>query len=240
MALRTADAVIFDLFGTLIENLDLGEFEGMLSEMARVLLLPASAFISQWNNTWEKRVIGVFPTLEADIEHVCQVLQTEPDRGVVLRASEIRKAFARRVLKPREDALDMLAAFKESGCKTGLISNCAADLPSVWPGTAMARLVDVPVFSCSVGIRKPHPEIYRLACERLGSLPEKCVYVADGNEGELNGASQVGMRPVLFDGPDKDPYDEGRERREWRGTTISSLKDVLRVFRYTESGVQRS
>ena len=43
---------------------------------------------------------------------------------------------------------------------------------------------------------KPDPEIYNLACERLGISPTKTVFVGDGGFDELQGATAVGMRPV--------------------------------------------
>ncbi len=94
-------AVIFDLFGTLVESLSRREFEGMLSEMASVLSVPSQDFIRLWNDTWEKRRIGVFPTLNADIEHICRHLDAHPRDGRVSKAAEIRAAFARRTLSRR-------------------------------------------------------------------------------------------------------------------------------------------
>ena len=43
---------------------------------------------------------------------------------------------------------------------------------------------------------KPGPEIYNLACKRLGISPTKTVFVGDGGFDELQGAAEVGMRPV--------------------------------------------
>ncbi len=224
-------AVIFDLFGTLVESLSSREFEHMLSEMASVLSVPSRDFIRLWNDTWEKRRIGVFPTLNADIEHICRLLDARPQEGQVSKAAEIRAAFARRILKkPRDDAAQMLTLLKESGYKTGLISNCAAEIPRVWPEAPLAALIDVPIFSCSVGLRKPDRQVYLLASKRLAMPPRKCVYVADGSERELTGASQAGMHAVLFRGPDEDPYDEGQDRREWLGPTVFTLGEIPKLL----------
>ncbi|HEY8030652.1 MAG TPA: HAD family hydrolase, partial [Gaiellaceae bacterium] len=53
-------------------------------------------------------------------------------------------------------------------------------------------------FSSAVGLRKPDPQIYRLACERLGVEPHESVFVGDGGNDELAGAERVGMRAVLI------------------------------------------
>lgn len=224
-------AVIFDLFGTLVESLSRREFEPMLSEMASILSLPNQEFIRLWNESWEKRRIGVFQTLNADIEHVCQLLDARPRDAQVSRAAQIRVAFARRILaKPRDDAMQTLTVLKESGYRIGLISNCAADIPQAWPNTPLASLVEVPIFSCSARLKKPDPEVYVLASERLRLPPQKCVYVGDGSELELTGASRAGMHAMLFRGPDEDPYDEGLDRKQWRGPTVSSLGEIPRLL----------
>ncbi len=224
-------AVIFDLFGTLIESLSRGEFERMLSEIANVLSVSSQDFVRLWNDTWEKRRIGAFPTLKADVEHICRLLDTGPRDDNISKAAEMLVASTRRILThPRNDAANTLTALRQSGYRIGLISNCAADTPQAWPGTPLSALVDVPVFSCSVGLRKPDRQVYLLASERLATPPRKCVYVADGSERELTGASQAGMHAVLFRGPDEDPYDEGQDRREWLGPTVFSLGEIPKLL----------
>ena len=146
-------------------------------------------------------------------------------------AAELAKTFVRHVLdKPRDTAVQTLTLLKDAGLKTGLVSNCAANVPSVWPRTPLARLVDVPIFSCSVCLKKPDLETYFLACRRLRVQSRNSLYVADGNEHELTGASQAGLTPVLFRGSDEDPYDEGHDRKTWRESTVSVLLDVLNLI----------
>jgi putative hydrolase of the HAD superfamily len=221
-------AVVFDLFGTLVENLRRAEFERMLSQMARLVLVSEKGFVRLWNDTWDERSKGVFSSLEADIQHLCTLMNARPDAARISEAAELAKIFARQVLdKPRDTTLETLAFLKDSGLSTGLISNCAANVPSVWAETLFARLVDVPVFSCSVGLKKPDPEIYFLACRLLRVQPRNALYVADGNEHELTGASKAGLTPVLFRGPDEDPYDEGHDRKTWQGPKVTSLSEIL-------------
>ena len=67
---------------------------------------------------------------------------------------------------------------------------------AAWPACSIRNLVDAAVFSCDVGLLKPDPEIYCLACRRLEVSPEDCLFVGDGSSDELNGASGVRMRPL--------------------------------------------
>jgi putative hydrolase of the HAD superfamily len=100
--------------------------------------------------------------------------------------------------RPRPEAIPILRYLHERGLATGLITVCSEDLQLVWEQTPLAPLIDVAVFSSAVGLRKPDPQIYRLACERLGVEPHESVFVGDGGNDELAGAERVGMRAVLI------------------------------------------
>ncbi len=231
MATENHRAVFFDLFGTLIQNLRRREFELVLAEVAATICLPGPNFIRLYYETHEKRSTGSFGSLEGDIEHVCHRLGARPDPSVVSEAAETLRTFARTILtRYRSDALETLALLKEFGYKTGLISNCTAMVPSVWGQTDLGALIEDPIFSCSVGVKKPAREIYFLACKVVSARPDQCFYVADGNEKELTGASLAGMHPILFLGPDQDAYDEGLDRKEWKGPVISELKEILNMM----------
>jgi putative hydrolase of the HAD superfamily len=95
----------------------------------------------------------------------------------------------------------------------------------------MDGLVDVLVFSSEVGLRKPDPRIYLLACRGLGVAPTDCVFVGDGNHRELSGAAAVGMTSVLI----IDPAEEGEMLRmdaeTWDGPTIFSVPEVRTLLR---------
>ena len=43
--------------------------------------------------------------------------------------------------------------------RTALVTNCAPDVPVLWPSTVFADLFDVTIFSCQVGYMKPEKEI---------------------------------------------------------------------------------
>ncbi|HOE35350.1 MAG: HAD family phosphatase [Chloroflexi bacterium] len=59
------------------------------------------------------------------------------------------------------------------------------------------EVVDDIVISAEEGLVKPEPEIYLLSARRLGTQPERCVFVDDLPE-NIRAAERVGMRGVLF------------------------------------------
>ena len=73
-------AVIFDLFGTLVDNFSRGDYEKTLTEMATVLGAPPDGFIRLWADTFNLRSTGVFHSAEACVEHICQELHVPVNR----------------------------------------------------------------------------------------------------------------------------------------------------------------
>jgi len=227
-------AVIFDLFGTLVDDFSFTEYQRMLSEMAVAVSVAREDLERLWVDTFEARTKGRFATIEANIEHICVALGVNANADQVKAAATTRRDFTRRSLAPKPDAVQTLARLKASGYKTGLISDCSPEVPALWLDTPFARLVDVPIFSAAVGIKKPDPRIYDLACERLGVNPQDCLYVGDGSSRELTGASQVGMHAVLISVAYEEVFDSydayRREARDWKGPVISTLNDVLTML----------
>jgi epoxide hydrolase-like predicted phosphatase len=60
------------------------------------------------------------------------------------------------------------------------------------------ELTELIVYSHEVGMTKPDPRIYELACARLGVRPEETVFLDDTEE-MVDGARAVGMQALLFE-----------------------------------------
>ena len=99
-----------------------------------------------------------------------------------------------RGMKPSEPMVAAVRAARDSGIRTGLVSNSWST--SHYDGALLAELFDAVVISAEVGLHKPEPEIYLLASKRLGVEPEQCVFLDDLRE-NCAGAEAVGMRAIL-------------------------------------------
>jgi putative hydrolase of the HAD superfamily len=219
-------AVIFDLFGTLVDDFvtSVGQ---MHTDFAAALEMPSEQLMQHWRQISEMRTIGVFQTVEASIEYVCGIIGVRATAEQITKAVEIRIQYTKRALEPRLNAIATLMQLKNAGHKIGLISNCSIEIPIVWPETEFADLIESPIFSSRERVKKPDPRIYRLACERLGVIPEHCLYIADGENHELAAAAQVGLHPVLLRNLSRDNGAELlREAREWRGDVVCALSEV--------------
>jgi putative hydrolase of the HAD superfamily len=220
-------AVIFDLFGTLVDDF-VSATAPMNAEMATALNVPYDQFKLRWGQASGLRIIGEFQTVESSIEYICRLMGVHPTTEQMAKAVEIRLRYIRQALAPRSDAITTLVRVKRDGYRIGLLSNCSIEIPILWPETEFADLVESPVFSARVRLRKPDPRIYHLTCERLGVMPEASLYVADGENHELTAAAAVGLHPVLIRTPAQESRGElHREAKEWQGRTISTLLEVL-------------
>lgn len=225
-------AVILDLFGTLIPNMSLSEHRSVLTRMANVLSAPPDDFVQLWFDTFNERSTGIFQSPDDNVEYICRTLGVSVNETKVNRATQIRFDYSVRSMVPRSDAIETLSRLKYEGCKTGLISDCSAEVPAIWKYTPFVKLIDVAIFSCLVGVKKPDPRIYQLTANQLGIEPQKCLYIGDGSSQELTGASQVGMQAVLLRLPDDEDADAHRiGSEEWHGPVISSLREIVTLMR---------
>jgi len=73
---------------------------------------------------------------------------------------------------------------------------------------------------------KTDSKIYKLMCEQLKLKPQDCLYIGNGDNNELDGASQVGINAIRILYPnDVDPYH--LTKIKWNGDEISTLKEIL-------------
>jgi putative hydrolase of the HAD superfamily len=99
-----------------------------------------------------------------------------------------------RGMKPSEPMVAAVRAARDSGIRTGLVSNSWST--SHYDRALLAELFDAVVISAEVGLHKPQPEIYLLASKRLGVEPERCMFIDDLRE-NCAGAQAVGMTAIL-------------------------------------------
>ena len=226
----TIRAVIFDFFGTLVDDF-VASTGQMTPDLATALNAPHDQFVELWRKTSNLRIDGTFQSVETALENVCAAIGVQPTAEEMTKAVEIRLNQIRRALNPKPDAIATLQALKQSGYKIGLLSNCSIEIPILWPESPLTQFVDSAVFSSREHLKKPDPRIFDLACKRLGEIPQQCLYVADGENHELSVARSIGLRPVLIRNFSANlRKDLFREAREWEGLAISSLSEVLNVL----------
>lgn len=122
----------------------------------------------------------------------------EDDAAGLARAVYDQFGFAGR-WRPYTDVPPEFRRLRDAGIKVGIISNWDTRLAGLLDGIGLGDLVDTVVCSASVGMHKPDPRIFELACERLGVTPALSAHVGDHMYADVAGARAAGMTPVLIE-----------------------------------------
>ena len=188
-------AVLFDLFETLVTQ----KYSDRPSEQSFVdkLGLDLDDVRAWWGDSARDRMIGKFATYREMLSALCGSLEVSVESATIEEMSRDRLRRKREYLLGVEaEMLQALSQLRANGWTIGIISNATPDEVAYWPECPLRDVVDDAVFSCQIGYMKPDPKIYNLACDRLGIVPTKAVFVGDGGFDELQGAAAVGMRPI--------------------------------------------
>lgn len=90
----------------------------------------------------------------------------------------------------------VLAELKQRGYVTAILSNGSpAMLADAVAGSELGSFLDHILSVEEVGVFKPHPSVYQLACDRLG-LPASAIAFLSSNAWDAHAASAFGMRVV--------------------------------------------
>ena len=223
--------MLFDLFGTLVDNFNQDEHESVLAEMASVINIPQEEFQRVWRDTFMDQITGVHPSPHHSIRYICQQVNTTVDDATIEEAVRISLDYTLHSVKPRSDTIVTLKKLQSLRLKTGLISDCTGDIPMVWEQSPFTGIFNATVFSCEVLSKKPDPEMYNIATRRLGVRPQECIFVGDGGSGELTGAKKLGMLPILIRDPGEGEYHFMEREDDWNGLRISYLREVLNLVK---------
>lgn len=118
--------------------------------------------------------------------------------GGLFRKLSIKKLTLRPYVPP------LLRRLRESGCKTGVVSNTEAILTrfdlSCFPAL---RDIDIVLLSSEVGIKKPDPGIFNHALKDLGCGANTAVFIGDNLTEDISGAKAVGMKTIYLSNDDE-------------------------------------
>lgn len=81
----------------------------------------------------------------------------------------------------------------------GVISDWGSSLDQILTGLGLDRYLDFVLASGAVGLAKPDPELYRLACSRAEVEPAAAVMIGDSLRADVEGARAAGLTGILLD-----------------------------------------
>ena len=98
------------------------------------------------------------------------------------------------------DMIDWLAALRDAGFKTALLSNMHADMALKLRGSfEWPRQLDYVVLSCEVRLIKPDPAIYQRCVAGLQLAPAETCFI-DDRQVNVDAARGTGLTALLFQG----------------------------------------
>lgn len=82
--------------------------------------------------------------------------------------------------------------------------------------------IDFTFISGDLGLRKPDPEIYKVALKEMQAQPWDCIFI-DDHPARVDAAIKLGITSILFN----------REKHTYRGLQIGSFLDLLKMLGVT-------
>jgi epoxide hydrolase-like predicted phosphatase len=191
------EAVIFDVGGVLVESpfaaalrwgarwdLPMEAFEILYAEYSAVPGLGDAIPLWHQVETGSARLQDFLEMVQAQF---VEVLPSDHP-GLSLTADDFNP-FAEASLHP--EMVDCARALSDSGRVVSILTNNVHEWRQWRQLVPIDLFVDV-VDSCEVGLRKPDPAIYRLACERARISPERALFV-DDHAANVEAARALGL-----------------------------------------------
>ncbi len=193
-------AAIFDIGGVLTSSPVIAIREYAMRELVDYAVL--GPMIGDHDLAWSR-----WERSELSLQQFIQQFETEGlERGIKVSAQGIMDA-AFGTQSVREEMVGVVR-YLRGRVKLGCITNNVAreDAESRPRAIVLEDLFDHVIESSIVGIRKPDPRIYHMACEALSVQPHEAVFLDDIGA-NLKGARAVGMMTIKVN-PDLGAIDE--------------------------------
>lgn len=98
-----------------------------------------------------------------------------------------------------EGFVPAMAELRAAGVKTAIVSNSEGMLDRLFVTLGIDGCFDALIDSGRVGVEKPDPAIFRIACERTGTTLGRSLHLGDTYATDVVGARNAGMATALID-----------------------------------------
>ncbi len=122
------------------------------------------------------------------------------DRQLEVEAAAAFYKPANRILRRNRHVLEKL---KHAGLKLGILSNFYGNIDTLCREYSFSPHLDIILDSAVIGIKKPDPRLFALACERLKLPAHEIAFVGDSFERDIVPAKILGMKTFWLVGDRK-------------------------------------
>jgi 2-haloacid dehalogenase len=187
----TPTAVVFDLFGTLLDI-------ASLREAAAAVTPDAAAFVASWREkqiayAFASAIMGIHEDFDAVTGHALRYAAAK--HGVTLDNAGVRRLVAAwENVTAYPDAVPALQALGARGVRCAVLTNgTPATAAAAIANAGIAALLDVTLSVESAGVFKPDPLVYALATAHYGVAAGQLLFVTS-NGWDATGAAAFGLR----------------------------------------------
>ena len=186
--------ILFDLWGTLVYNVPhLGRAE--YEALSRRIGQPTDEIWHRWSALSTEALRGEIKSGEERARRILTELGAPLDMAGPMADFEYQNRSGEVHFFP--GVPEMLAELQRRGYQTCLISNCNYLTPPVVERLKIPEMLNAVILSCQVGLIKPEVAIYELGAQKLKLNTEDCLFVGDGGDSELDGATAAGCQVAL-------------------------------------------
>ncbi|MQA02876.1 MAG: hypothetical protein GEV07_09190 [Streptosporangiales bacterium] len=131
------DALLFDLFGTLVPVAPALSWPEQMRLLAEPLGMPTDEFAAGYGALTRDRMTGACTVTES-IRQICASACVAVDETQLAAAVAAREEMLRKWLVPRPATLPALDRLRAAGVPLALVSDASSDAAQLWPDTPMA------------------------------------------------------------------------------------------------------
>ncbi len=138
---------------------------------------------------------------------------------------------AKEHIRPYPDAVRALAALSATDLRRGVVTNGLTVKQAeklVRLGLERAFSPNAIFISEEMGVAKPHPKIFSIACESLSIPPSEALYVGDNPAKDIDPAHEAGLHTCLRRGEGRHGEEAAVHEPEFTVDTLDELVTILK------------
>ncbi len=112
------------------------------------------------------------------------------------------EAFARKEAFRPSPGIEVLSLLRKQGRRLAIVSNWDERLRRLLKDFGLLDLFEEVFIACELGIAKPDPAFFELACRSLKVLPDQALMIGDNLEEDVLAARRAGLWALFYPGGD--------------------------------------
>jgi putative hydrolase of the HAD superfamily len=203
----TIEGILFDVYDTLV-------FPSMSDEeKAFSLMPPGQAIPSAGQRTLARKAAVEFYHLNRHLPRALSDIREfwrryfdcyleslgigDPGRTIAAAMADWSRDPAGYTVTP--GSFELLTGLRRKGYRVGMLSNWDVSLPQFCREIGFTpEMATMILASDEIGLRKPDPALFLEGCRRLGTPPDRTLFVGDSLEKDILGAMRAGLESLWY------------------------------------------